>query len=115
MRERSVNKFVDILSRWGDDSSEPFRKCDGMTKHLEAVLEERNGLAKWWWGGSNALDRALVVFQRDVDENVKTPRGLENWLRRKTDAVERRLGCVRRLENGKTSYVPRSGATEEEI
>ena len=124
MRERSVSKLVDILSRWNDDSSDPFRKCDDMTKHIEAIVEQRNRLNKWWWGGSNALDRALVVFQRDVDENVKTPRGLENWLRRKTDAIKNRIGCVRRLNNGKISYhpyaptsyatVPRSGATEEE-
>ena len=42
MRERSVSKLVDILSRWNDDSSDPFRKCDDMTKHSEAIVEQRN-------------------------------------------------------------------------
>ena len=113
MRESSVNKLVGMFSRWKDDRDDPFRKCDDMTKHMEAMVAERNWLGKWGLGKS-AQERVLIVFQRDVDDTVKTLRGMDNWLRRQMDAVKHRLGCVRRLENGKTSFYPRSGAVAAE-
>ena len=113
MRERSVNKLVGMFSRWEDDSDDPFRKCSDMTKHMEAMVAERNRLGKWY-GGKSASKRVLSVFQRDVDDSVKTLRRMDNWLRRQRDAVKHRLGCVQRLENGKVSFHPRSGAVAEE-
>lgn len=113
MRESSVNKLIGMFSRWKDDRDDPFRNCGDMTKHMEAMTAEIDRLGKWG-GGKSAQERVLVVFQRDVDDNVKTLRGMDNWLRRQRDAVKHRLGCVQRLENGKFSFHPRAGAVAEE-